>query len=136
MPVVETIPAGTASPNGMGGVVDIALRTARAHPHRAVCWVDAHALHHRQVDDQPVVATPQSRSIVAAAANGDEEFIVAAEVHCRDHIGRVRAARDHEWPLVNHSVVELARILVVGMVAPDECTAESFAKLGHCLVAA
>ena len=66
---------------------------------------------------------------MAAAAYGDEEFIVAAEVHCRDHIGRVRAARDHERPLVNHSVVELARVLVVEVVASDERTAESFAKV-------
>ena len=55
-------------------MIDIAPRTARAHPHRAVRSVDAHALHHRQVDDQPIVATSQPRSIVAAAAYGDEEF--------------------------------------------------------------
>src|SRR4029434_4731992 len=100
----------------MGGVVHIALRTARAHPHRAVCWVHIHALHHRQVDNQPIVATPQSRSIVAAAAYGDEQLIFAAEVYCRDDIGRIRAPGDHEWPLVDHSVVELARVLVGGMV--------------------
>src|SRR4030095_15299552 len=111
---------------GMGGVVHIALRTARAHPHRAVCWVHTHALHHRQVDNQPIVATPQSTSIVAAAAYGDEQLIFAAEVYCRDDIGHIRAPGDHEWPLVDHSVVELARVLVCGMVTLDERAAENF----------
>ena len=115
----------------MRGVIHIALRTTSAHPHRAGCWVHTHAFHHRQIDDQPVVATPQSRSIVAAAAYGNEELIVAAEVHCRDHVGHVRAARDHERSLVDHSVVELARVLVVGVVAPDQRTAKTLAQFGH-----
>ena len=120
---------------GVGGVVNIACRAASPHPHGPVCRIDAHALHHRQVDDQPVVDAAESGSVVAAAADGDGKLAVAAEVHGSDHVGGIRAARDQQWPLVDHPVVELAGFLVVGVVATDQGATESFAKLSHCLVA-
>src|SRR5258708_11515842 len=36
----------------VGGVVDVALGAACADPRRASSRIDAHALHHRQVDDE------------------------------------------------------------------------------------
>src|SRR2546430_1288361 len=43
--------------------------------------VDRDRAHPAQVDHQPVVADPEAGEVVAAAANGDVELVVPAEVH-------------------------------------------------------
>ena len=78
----------------MGGVVDVALGAARANPRRAGSRIDAHALHSRQVDDQAVVDAGEPRPVVAAAAYGDEQVIVAPEIYRRDHVGDIDTASD------------------------------------------
>ena len=114
----------------MGGVIDVA--GGAAGPTRTVRLrrIDAHALHRRQVDDQSVVDAAEPGSVVAAAANGDGKLVVAAEIHRRDHVGDVGAARDQQRPLVDHAVVELARLVVVGVIAPDQRAAQAACEFG------
>ncbi len=45
---------------------------------------------------------------------------VAAEIDRRDHVGDVGAARDQARPLVDHAVVELARLVVAGVPRLDD----------------
>ena len=59
----------------------------------------------------------EAGAVVAAAADGEEQAVVAAEVHRRDDVGDVDAARDQPRPLVDHAVVERARRVVVGVAA-------------------
>jgi hypothetical protein len=76
-------PEGDGLTEGLGRVIDVASRAARAHSHRLLLGVDPHALHRRQVDDQSVIDAGETRTIMAAAANGDREPAVPAEVHRR-----------------------------------------------------
>ncbi len=87
--------------------------------------VDAHAPHHRQVDHQAVVAAAQAGAVVAAAPDGDEQALVAAEVHRGDDVGDVHAARDQARPLVDHAVVQRAGVIVVGVTWTDESSAKA-----------
>ena len=123
-------PEGDGLTEGLGRVIDVAGRAARAHSHRLVLGVDPHALHRRQVDDQAVIDAGETRTIVAAAANGDRELVVAAEIHRRDDIGDVRASGDEQRPLVDHGVVEFSRLFVFRMVAPDNRAAKTLSEFG------
>ena len=116
---------------GLGRVIDVAGRAARAHSHRPVLGIDPHALHRRQVDDQAVIDAAKTRTIVAAAANGDRELVVAAEIHRRDDISDVRASGDEQRPLVDHGVVEFSRLIVFRMVAPDNRAAKALRELSN-----
>ena len=95
-------------------VIDVAGRAAGFDAHGAARGIHAHALHHRQVDDQPVVAAAEPGAVVAAAADGEQQALLAGEVHGGDDVGDVDAARDEPRPLVDHAVVEGARGVVVG----------------------
>ncbi len=111
-------------------MVDVAGDAAGADPHRPLRRVDAHALHHRQIDNQPIIDAGEARPIVGAAANGDGKLAVPAEIHRRDHIGDVGAAGDQQRPLVDHRVVELSRLVVIRMVAPDDRAAKTLREFG------
>ena len=69
-----------------------------------------------QVDHEAVVAAAKPGAVVAAAADRDEKAMFAPEVHGGDHVGDIDAARNQARPLVDHPVVERAR-LVVAVVA-------------------
>ncbi len=66
-----------------------------------------------------------------AAANGDGELVVPAEVHRRSDIGDVGASGDEQRPLVDHGVIEFSRLFVFRMVAPDNRAAKALSKFGN-----
>ncbi len=118
----------------VGGVVDIAGDAAGADSHRSLRRIDSDAFHHRQVDDQTVIDAAQAGPAMAAAAHGNRKLVVAAEIHRRHHVGRVGTARDDERPLVDHAVIELARLLIVRVVAADDGAAMVLGEFGDGIV--
>ncbi len=64
----------------------------------------------------PSSTLPRPGAVVAAAADGDVEPLVAAEVDRRDDVVDVRAARDQRRALVDHRVVERPCLVVVRVV--------------------
>jgi hypothetical protein len=119
---------------GVGRVIDVAGRAARARPDRLLLWVDPHALHCREVDDQAVVDAAETRTIVSATANGDGELIVPAEIHRHDDICDVGAMGDEQRSLVDHGVVEFSRLFIFGMAPPDQRASKALAEFGDGLV--
>ena len=111
-------------------MIDVAGRATRAHSHRLLLGVDPHALHRRQVDDQAVFDAAETRTIVAAAANGDRELVVAAEIHGRDDIADIRASGDEQRAFVDHRVVEPSRLFIFRMVASDNRAAKTLCECG------
>ncbi len=97
----------------MRGVIHVTRGAAGTDPDGAVRRIDTDALHQRQIDDEAVVDAAKARAVVAAAANRDQEALLAAEVDGRDHIRRVDTAGDQARPLVDHPVVDSARVFVV-----------------------
>ena len=106
-------------------MIDIAGRTASINPNGSACRIYAHALHHREVDDESVVATPKARAIVAASTDGDKQSLVAAEVHRGDDIGDVHAARNQTRPFVDHPVVKSTGGIVVSIIWTDESSTKA-----------
>ena len=112
-------------------MIDVAGGATRADSHRLPLGVHPHALHRRQVDDQAVIDAAETRTIVAAATNGDRELVVAAEIHGRDDITDIRASSDEQWAFVDHGVVEFSCLLVFRMAAPDQCAAKTLFEFGN-----
>ena len=82
--------AGGRQAEGVGGVVDVApgappsTRTVRAVGSTRTPFIGA------EVDHQPVVADAEAGAVVPAAADGDEEALVAGEVDGGDDVRRRR----------------------------------------------
>ncbi len=110
---------------GMGGVVNIARRATGPHPHGPVCRINAHPLHHRQVNDEALVNAAEAGSVMAAAADGDGKLAVTAKVYSGNHVGDICAACNQQRPLVDHTVVELADFIVVDMITTSSREARS-----------
>jgi hypothetical protein len=105
-------PGRRGQTEGMRGVVEIAEHGTAPDGDERSFGIDPHAVHRREVDHEPAVDASEPAAAVAAAADGDVEPLAPAEVHRRDHVGGVAAARDQRRPLVDHRVVEPARVVV------------------------
>ena len=71
----------------------------------------------REVDDEPVVDAAEPAAVVPAAADRDAEPALAREADRRSDVRLVDAVGDRRRPLVDHRVVERARLVVAGVVA-------------------
>jgi hypothetical protein len=58
--------------------------------------------------------TPEAGGAVAAAPDGDLDAVLAGEPHAGNDVGRVPAAHDGRWTLVDHGVVDGARLVIPG----------------------
>src|SRR5260370_16922811 len=105
-------------------MIDIARCTAGIDTNGSIGGVHAHGPHHREVDDQSIVATAKPWTAVAPAANGEQQTLFAAKVHRGDNVGSVHTARDQAQPLVDHAVVDLARFIVTRVAPADNGTAK------------
>ena len=105
--------------------IDFAPGAAAANPDGAGLRIDVDVLQRREVDHDAVVARPQSGAVVTAAADGEEQVVVACERDRHGHVGRTCALRDQRRPLVDHRVVDRARRLVVGVFRPDQPSPEA-----------
>ena len=92
----------------MSGVIDFARRAARTDPDCPAFRIDVDTFHCRQVNDQAVIHAAEARPVVAAAADGDAQALVAAKIHRRDDIGGIGAAHDEPRAFVDHGVIEFA----------------------------
>ena len=68
-------------PEWMSGVIDVTRGAAGLDANRLVGGIDPHPLHRRQVDHQSVVDAAEPGSTVAAAADGNEQALLAAVVN-------------------------------------------------------
>ena len=122
-------------PVDMCRMVDITLRAAGANADGALARIDTDALHHAHVDHQPVVDAAETRSVVTPAADGDTQIVVASKFDRRHNVRGVHAARDQLRIFVDHSVVEAAHIIIVGVRSADDWTAHGRDKgFGGCVL--
>src|SRR5690606_16379107 len=101
-------------------VVDVAPERAALHPRRARGGIDVHAAHRREVDDDAAVADGGARHVVASAAYGDLQVVVAGEAHGRDDVGSSDAAGDQARTPVDGAVPDRAGGIVVGVAGADQ----------------
>ena len=103
---------------GLSLPVHIAQGAAALGPHSLAPQVDAHAGHQREIDHQAAVAHGIAGHVVAAAAHGEKQVVIAGKVERIDHVSRAGAAGDRRRALVRAGVPDDAH-LVVGPGCPE-----------------
>jgi hypothetical protein len=107
-----------------GRTVDFTPGAAAADVNRAGPRVDLDALQQREVDHDSVVAGPEPGAVVAATPNRQRQAAVTSERDRPRNVAGAGATRDQRRPLVDHGVVDLSRLLVVGVVGSDQSSLE------------
>ena len=82
----------------MRRVVHVTLGTAWTDLHLALRGIDMHAFHRRQVDDEAIVATAQTRPVMTTAAHRQQQAVLAGDLHGGHDVGDVHAARCRTAP--------------------------------------
>ena len=125
MPVWRHAPAGDREPVLLGGGVEFAPGEPGAEAAGALVDVDRDALHRAGVDDDPPsqlecpgVECPPPRTATI-------EAVLAGVGERRRHVAGAGAARDQSRALVVHPVVELAGLVVVGVIGSDQLAGEA-----------
>jgi hypothetical protein len=124
-------PGGRDDPAGRGQTVlvrravDLAPGAAAGDPDGPGLGIDLDALQRREVDDDAVVAGAQPGAVVAAAAHREQQPVIAGEADDLGHVGGARALRDERRAAVDHRVVDLPRLVVVGVLGADQAALES-----------
>jgi hypothetical protein len=123
---------------GMRRMVHITQRRSPFNPNCAGIGIDANTLHQREIDDKSIIDETETGTAVAATANRDSHVVLASEIDGRDDVGDVDAACDDRRSLVDHGVVDLAYLIVVGVGWGDDRTAHRRCKcfdrlVGDCL---
>ncbi len=131
IPVVDTSPPVTASPNAWVSWSKSAHVAAALGDGGAAGGVDAHAGHGRQVDDHAAVAGGEAGKRVPAAADGDEQVLAAREVDRAHDVGDAGAADDQRRPPVVGAVPDRARLVVAVVVGADELAAQALLELAE-----
>jgi hypothetical protein len=117
-------PADGGEPVLVRGAVDLAPGATAAHVDRAGGRVDGDLAQQREVADDAVVDAPEAWAVVAAAVDRQREALLAREADDPGDLGRVDGPRDQGRPLVDHRVVEGARLVVVRVLGTDQLARE------------
>jgi hypothetical protein len=91
--------------------------------------VHLHRPHVRKIDNEAVVAQGIAGNVVARAADGKLNPVVAGEVDRLDGILSSGATGDDGGTLVHHAVPDLARLFVLIVTWSDDLAFESFSEL-------
>ncbi len=114
-PVVETMPNGTARPKACVAwstspeVQPAPTRTVRSPGSTRTPFIIDRSM------TSPSSTLPRPGPLWPPPRMAMQQIVVAAEIDRGDDVGDVGAARDQQRPLVDHAVVELAGLVVVGV---------------------
>ena len=111
--------AGHGQAIGVCCLIDLAPGAAAPYAHGARRGIDVDGLHGREVNNQPIVHHRQAGAVMAAAANGHVQLVVAGKGHGRGHVGGVSAAGDQRRVLVDHGVIDGAGLIVTRVGGGD-----------------
>src|ERR1700719_1552064 len=106
-------------------MIDIGPGASAADRYGSRRRIDAGVFDWRKIDDQRVVRDSETAGVMSAAANGEQEFVFAGKIHARDDVCHVGAARDRQWFFVDHRVVNLARLGVIGVRGLNDRAAQA-----------
>ncbi len=97
-------PAGGGQTEGLRLAIELAPREAGLRAHAPPGSVHAHALHGRQVQQEPAFDGGVAGHRVPAPAHRKRHAVLAREVDGSHHVGRAGGARDHRGPPIEHGV--------------------------------
>ena len=128
---------GHSQSEGMRGMIDIAPCAAAADAHGSRGRIDMNKLDRGEIDHQAIVADSQAAGVMAAAANGDLQVMLTAEVNGRHHVGHVGAFAIKRGLRLDHGVIDLALCVVTRIVRLDQVApklAFEFCKFFSCIL--
>ena len=112
----------------LGRRVELAENEACFGAGGAPLRVDLNAFHAGQIDHQPALAHGAAGDVVAAAAHGDQQAVVASKVDGFDDVASSGTADDDRGLLVHHPVPDPARLVIAAVSRQDELTAQPLPK--------
>ena len=112
-----------------GRFVEISERSTALGDGPLRSHVHLHRPHVRKIDDEAVVAQRVAGDVVARAADGKLDPIVAGEIDRVDGILCSGATGDDGGALVHHAVPDLARLVVLTVARSDDLALESLSEL-------
>ena len=111
--------AGCGQAKNIIGMVDIAPGATATDRGRSGSWINPAISDRRQINHQSVVRNAKAGGIMASASDGNWQPAVAAEINAVDHVRDIGASRDHARLLLDHRVVNLAGVVVLGITRLD-----------------
>src|SRR5439155_19900891 len=75
--------------------------------------IDPRVFDRRKVDHQAVITNSQTARVVAAASDGNQETVIAREIHAPHDVCDIQALRDQAWFFVDDSVIYLSGIVIM-----------------------
>ena len=109
----------------LGRGVELAEQDPRLSPHGAVVGIDVDVLHRRHVDDDAAITDREPGDAVAAGSHRHGQTAVPSELDRGDDVLGVAALGDERRaPMVEHGVVDLAGLVVVGVAGPEKHSIE------------
>jgi hypothetical protein len=87
-------PTGHGKTMCLGGAIKVAPGGAATAGRPSLRGLDAHLVHGRKADHQPVLDRAEASEVVAATADRNLESAVATESQCASDVLGVRAPRD------------------------------------------
>jgi hypothetical protein len=106
-------------------MIDISPNASATCRDGASCGIDSRVFDRREIDHQTVIANSQSACVVTAAANRNEEIVVASEIHALDDVCDIRAPRDQPRFLMDHAVVDLTGFIKICVPRLDDSASEA-----------
>ena len=112
-------------------MIHVARRATGLDAHCPRGRVDANAAQRGEIDHEPVVAGSEPWPVVGAAPDGQQQVIVASEMHGGDHVGDIRAAHDEPGVTVDHAVVDATGLIVIGVLGRDQATTQTAPEISN-----
>jgi hypothetical protein len=109
-------------------MIDVSRCTTAFDAHAVRRRIHAYAFHHSKIDDQSVITAAESRPVMAATANCEQELLLTAEVDSVLHIRDVGAASDKPWAFVDHAVVQRTDGIVISVTWLDYTATHTLPK--------
>ena len=75
--------------------------------------IDARVFNRFEIDHEGFIGNAKSAGVVSASTNGEKQIIFAREIHARDHVRDIHTLRDQTRLLVDHRVINFARLIVI-----------------------
>ena len=97
---------------------------AAADPDRAGPRIDLDVLQAGEVEDDAVVAGAETGAVVGTSTDRQEDVMVGGEGDDLGDVVDVGGARDQPGAAVDHRVVDLAGLVVAGVLGADQLTGE------------
>ena len=92
--------------------------------------IDPRVFDRRKVDHQTVVTNSQTAGVVAASSDGNQKIVIAREIHASHDVGDIHTLRDQARPFVDHPVIHLAGVVIIGVARLNQSASEASFELG------